>query len=171
MKKLTAAITLALITITASAQKLEKAEYDKFSGTATVKTTWVNLSMSKPCYSNIRMWKTNGGVMSVEMRCATNNTEYIDETMPIIFLDNDGEKHELHTTKRQWASLGGGARGMTASQGIGFSVLYVGDMSFLSKTITDIRVTTSGVSYDIEVNPKDAAAINKQYKLISNVNF
>lgn len=174
MKKIITTIIMTVVVLSANAQKLEKAKTDKFNGISTVNTSWTNISMMKPCYANVRMSKAlNNGreTLFLDVKCATDNADHIDEKMAITMIDSEGEKHMLFPASRYYSSVGGGARGITASKALGFTAIYIGDMSFLSKTITDMRIETSERYYDFQLSPKESKALNKHYELITGFKF
>lgn len=165
MRKIIAFLSVCLICVSASAQKITKSEVDKFNKTKTVETSWIGLKSDLAGKSYTVAFYAFGGKDFFRIKINKCTTAIAEGTNVTILMDN-GDTHNLTVFEDAIAAPGKGATKLFGAALPGVEILAVGDMSFFADgLVTGIRINTVDGYLDTEVSDKKAVEIQKAYKL------
>lgn len=144
--------------------KLRIDEIDKFENKRTFATDWIKVhsSMKTPAtvyFSIVHYGQTS--VLAVKM--ITGEVDLVRKGAPAKFIMSDGKIKTLSCTGETWSGRGDGAIGLSGSNALGLNIQYIGDLSFLSGDITDVRIEGKEYNYDAEIKPKAQKLIKSMY--------
>lgn len=148
--------------------KIESDQIDTFTGERIIKTSWARIYRGNkmPYYIYARIIHY-GSSTTLALKMTNGDVDAVDKDGELLMKDTDGKIHTLYASNYTLANIGDGSIGLVGSNGLGLSVVYKGDLSFLDKSlIREIRIMTTSTKYDVELSTKDQEKLSLLYKIM-----
>lgn len=162
MKRILLALCL-MLSIVASAMKIEKNEVDEFTGQRTLITSWESL-----CTKSLHIrFRLQNGHQFLDFKMFENVV--IGEGDKLMFKSTTDGVGDFSSVGIFYGTKGGGATGIIGSGAWGISATYSGDLGYFSDNVTKlIRVYTTDKYFDKKVGEKDGKKLQKLYSLFAS---
>lgn len=177
MKKYLLIAILALVAMTAPAQKIKENTVDKFSKMHVIKTSYEKIVSDKSVLGSMggrimkNVWIAFQSADSVTFLCVKwccNEILSVAQGGELILLDSDGKTYTFRTVESAVSGKGEGTVGMFGSALYGLNIYYTGDLNALAgKKITDLRIQTTDGNFDFSISEKRQGMIAKLYELLT----
>lgn len=164
MKKVLLLLSL-LLPLMASAMKIEKDEIDEFTGKRTLTTSWEGI-----CKNNIHIrFRAQNDYLFLDFKMHYDGAIVIGQGDQLLFKSTSDEIGKFSSIAIYHGERGAGATGFAGSLHWGISAVYSGDLSYFADNVTRlIRIYTTDVYIDKNINDSDGKKLQKLYALFSN---